>query len=389
MVARNRQRGNVVVRLAGLAVAGIMIITAASCGSTGLSTDVLRNIDSAVAKAMSVNNIPGAMVGVWQNGKSMYIKTYGKDDIRTGENTNTANTYRIGTTTKTFTSTVALQLVDEKRFSLEDKLDKYVQGIPNGAEITIRQLLNMTSGIFSYTEDADFKASLEQDKSKVWTPEELVAIALKHPPYFAAGQGWHDSDTNYILLGMIVHETTGSDIDREIERRISGPLSLVDTSYPLVPIIPEPFMHGYSSPDPSNPKQLEDVSVFTPTALGAAGAMVSSLEGQQQWAKAFGRGELLRPVLVKEQTTFVPVTGPDASLFQEYGLGVMKFADFIGYGGDVRGYSSAMFYSTQKETTIVLVLNKSPNEIEAAVPLAKGIAKSLFPSLELTGSIYQ
>ena len=119
---------------------------------------------------------------------------------------------RIGSITKSFTGTVVLQLVDEGWLGLDDPISRHLAGVPNGDNITIRQLLNMTSGLYNYSEDRGFNESLDADPGRVWTPEELLAIGLGRQPYFPPGTGFHYSNTNSVLLGKLVEAGDGRSI---------------------------------------------------------------------------------------------------------------------------------------------------------------------------------
>jgi D-alanyl-D-alanine carboxypeptidase len=110
---------------------------------------------------------------------------------------------RVGSITKTFVATVVLQLVGEGKLRLTDSVERWLPGlVPNGSAISVRQLLNHTSGLFSYDEDREFLAATDRDPLREWTPRELVAIATAHKPHFAPGAGWPYSGTGYIVLGL-------------------------------------------------------------------------------------------------------------------------------------------------------------------------------------------
>ena len=155
--------------------------------------------------------------------------------------------FRIGSITKTFTGTVILQLVDEGKLRLDDPIAKYQPEVPNGANITIRQLLQMTSGLFNYTDDPAWNQALDANRQRVWSPQELVAIALAHPPYFAPGTDFHYSNTNTVLLGLIIEQITGNNVADEFARRIFTPLGMRETVMPppTMAAIPDPHPRGY------------------------------------------------------------------------------------------------------------------------------------------------
>ncbi|KJY34436.1 serine hydrolase domain-containing protein, partial [Streptomyces sp. NRRL S-495] len=150
--------------------------------------------------------------------------------------------FRIGSVTKAFVSTVVLQLVGEGRLRLDDPVERHLPGlVPNGGAISVRQLLNHSSGLYDYAEDPRFfyqdEASLRDyalgdRRWQDYRPEQLVAIGVAHPPYFAPGQGWKYSNTNYILAGLLIDKLTGHSWQSEVTRRIVRPLHLDDTVFP-------------------------------------------------------------------------------------------------------------------------------------------------------------
>src|SRR5262249_19201622 len=148
--------------------------------------------------------------------------------------------------TKTFVAAIVLQLVGEGRLSIADTVERWLPGVvPGGERITLRQLLNHTSGLFDYAEDNTFGRQLAHPK-KVWSPRQLIRIATAHPPLFAPGARWSYSNTGYILLGLIVEQATGNPLGSELRRRIFAPLRLRSTSFDTKPQIAGQHAHGYT-----------------------------------------------------------------------------------------------------------------------------------------------
>jgi D-alanyl-D-alanine carboxypeptidase len=140
---------------------------------------------------VSERRVPGALVYVDVPGEGTWSTALGTDDLATSAPMKPEDHFRVGSNTKTFTGTVILQLVDEGKLGLDDPVSDYHPEVPNGENITIRQLLYMTSGLFNYSEDEDFNQTLDTKPPKVWTPEEVVEIGFQHEPYFAPGEGFH------------------------------------------------------------------------------------------------------------------------------------------------------------------------------------------------------
>ena len=224
----------------------IILLTAAAlaCSSCGtqesepetvfsLSPELQQELEEILDDVMSENGIPGAVIGVWVPGEGSWVEAKGLADVQTGEAMDTADKVRIGSITKTFNATVILQLVDEGRIGLDDPLRDYAPEVPGSEEITVRMLLDHTSGLFDYTSDEDFQEAVDAEPLRKWQPQELVDFAISHEPYFAPGEEWHYSNTNYILLGMIVEEVTGNLVGDEMRTRIYERLGLSNTSFGL------------------------------------------------------------------------------------------------------------------------------------------------------------
>ena len=145
----------------------------------------------------------------------------------------TTDRFRAASITKSFVATVVLELVAEGRLSLDDTVEHWLPGlVPNGAAITLRELLNHTSGLFDFGDDQVWNQSRVADPQRIWLPKELIAAAVSHPPYFRPGTAWHYSNTNYVLLGLIIEAATGRSLGDELRERLLQPLALGATSFP-------------------------------------------------------------------------------------------------------------------------------------------------------------
>src|SRR4051794_5105097 len=157
--------------------------------------------------------------------------------------------FRVGSVTKTFVATLVLQLAGESRLSLGDTVERWLPGlVPDGKAITVRELLNHTSGLYDYVNDGDttvFEPLLQGDLGHVWAPRGLVAVAVKPPPHFPPGARWRYSNTGYVVLGLIVEAATGHSVGAELQQRIFGPLGLHRTSFDSAPSIAGAHAHGY------------------------------------------------------------------------------------------------------------------------------------------------
>lgn len=168
-------------------------------------------LDAAARASFAQAATPGAVVGV-SSPEGTWTAAYGVADPATGEPMEVGVHTRVGSVTKPFTATLVLQLAEEGELSLEDPIADYVDGIPNGEQITLRRLADMTSGVASYTRSTQFTDRFFADPQQVFTPEELVAVGVSESPLFAPGAQFDYSNTNYILLGLVVEQVTGQPV---------------------------------------------------------------------------------------------------------------------------------------------------------------------------------
>jgi len=352
--------------LMALSALGCLSCSTGTSDGQQFSQKVQDGLNKVVDAKMAEFGVPGMIAGVWVPGKGEWISCKGVGDIGTGKGPTIHDHVRIASITKTFTATVILQLADEKRLQLTDTLNMYDLGVtvPDSDKITIRNLLNMTSGLFNYTNDRNFWSKFLADPTAAWTPKQLVDLSISHravpPP-----KGYDYNNTNYILLGMIIEKLTGNTAGMEIKGRIIDRLGLRNTSFPTTAEMHAPFMHGYMPDtavggDTSGPA-VKDMSVVSPTPFFTAGCMISDLMDMKTWLHALAGGILLSPEMHKEQLRF---TGSNTS---SYGLGVMNGGIFIGHSGEITGYNSSAYTQAGGDgATVIVFINRYPNKIEGA-----------------------
>jgi D-alanyl-D-alanine carboxypeptidase len=297
--------------------------------------------------------VPGAVLLVRERDRTIRL-TSGHGNLKPKTPMRASDRFRVGSVTKTFVATVVLQLVGERKLALEDTVERWLPGVvPNGAQITLRQLLNHTSGLFAYGGDPGFVAAAFRDPLRVWTPREIVAIATAHPPNFAPGAGWSYSDTNYFVLGLIVEAATGRSLASELRRRIFAPLRLRATSLPSAPRIAGRHAHGYFL------RPLLDVSVGSPSVDWAAGGVVSTADDLAGFFRALLRGRLLRPDLLRLMRTTVAAS--QLGRGNEYGLGLQKVpapcGALWGHEGASPGYDSHALNGKDGTRQVVVLVN--------------------------------
>ena len=316
------------------------------------SKEISDQIDSVLNKAMLDDSIPGIMGGIWVQDMGSKIFKKGMANLEDKTERHIKDHYRIGSITKTFLATLFLQLCDEGKISLNDKLDKYYPEVPNAKEITMRQLLDMTSGLQDYLNEPELENAFFYDRLKKFTDEEILELAIKLPPMFPPGKEgeYHYSNTNYLLLGMIINKVTNSTWQMEITNRIINKLVLSQTFVPSTTGMPDPYCHGYMK----DSGKVVDVTEIDPTITGAAGCMVSTLEDLRTYVQALVNGTMLSDTMQAERMKFVPTNNLD---FMGYGLGILKIGDFYGHNGGITGFNTSMYYSPKLKAIFILNVN--------------------------------
>jgi len=341
-----------------------VIALTAACGGTSQlaaksrpATKAEANIQRALDR-LTATGAPGALVLVRDGNQTLRL-TSGYGELENKKPMRPTDRFRIGSVTKTFVATVALQLAGEKKLALHDTVERWLPGlVPNGNKITVRELLNHTSGIFDVTNDDSFIARVLWKPTEVWTPRKLVGLATAHQPLFPPEAGWSYSNTGYIILGMIVEAASGNSIETEVDRRILGPLHLHGTSFARAPRIAGAYAHGYVPLD-GRPR---DVSVFSPSSAWTAGAIVSTADDLANFYRALLRGRLLRPRLLRAMETTVPVTADPHR--GRSGLGLFEAGlpcgRAWGHEGTAFGYKTIAYSSRDATRQIVVMVNDSP-----------------------------
>lgn len=354
-------------------VLALVLVFTASCGPQSFKPSVQKALSKGLAGWMERLDIPGAVVGIWAPGEGEWVIARGKAYIAGNEAMKTNLRFRLGSITKTFTATVILTLIDEGKLSLDDKLSKYVSGVPGGDQITIRMLCNNTSGLFNYGEDPKFVEDLVADPQKKYTPREIVDFAISRPAYFDPGKGFHYSNTNFILQGMIIEKITGRPVAEAYNKRIIEPLGLKNTYFAEGTALKSPYAHGYGEAQDGSGKLQDYTNWLDMSVDWTAGAMVSNLYDLKTWAKAFSTGALLKPTSHKEQIKGVEM--PDSGGYSKYGLGMFTMGAFGGHDGMLPGYNTAMFYLPSSDSTYIVLFNKSQAE-SLALGAFMGLAKA-------------
>jgi D-alanyl-D-alanine carboxypeptidase len=259
--------------------------------------------------------------------------------------------FRIGSITKTFVSTVVLQLVDEGRVALDAPVDGYLPEYGLDPRITVRMLLQHTSGLFNYTGEPDELGipldgtAFAENRFRTYEPAELVAVALAKPARFEPGTSWSYSNTNYVLAGQLIERVTGTPYDVQVRHRILGPLGLRETVLPGAwPGIPGPHAHGYYAFTDGDRLRVIDGARVNMTWAYGAGEIISTTRDLDRFIRALLGGRLLPADLLAEMGEAVPLDE-----FWGYGLGLLTLnagpecgGEYFGHDGGVHGYLSQL-----------------------------------------------
>lgn len=378
MTRRSWRWGSVPVLTALLVAALAGAVAAAPKGAAGKQRSAA--VAAAVREVMAQYEIPGVIVGVWQRGQAPIVKALGTRNFdlasaEPGHAKMAPSLYmRIGSETKTFTATALLQLVEAGKVKLDDPISRYVPGVPNGGAITVRELAEMRSGIASYSKSEAWLKEFLAAPKRVWQPRELLAAAFAQPPSFAPGARFEYSNTNYILLGLLVEKVSGEAIGPYIERHILAPLHMTHTLFPHGSEYPKPHANGYTIQTPTG--AVADSTGWDPSWAWAAGAMISNLHDLRIWAKAVATGMLLKPAIQRQRERFVPATGLAPV---RYGLGLFEDDGWVGHDGEVPGFESLTLYLPAQRATLVILLN-SDVDPEQSKYLGEAVTKVITPA---------
>jgi D-alanyl-D-alanine carboxypeptidase len=276
--------------------------------------------------------------------------------------------FAIASVTKTFTAALILRLAEQGRLTIDDRLSRWLPDYPDAARITLRMLLQHTSGLADFFQNPKFAAVLNKAKRQVWTPETVLPYVAK--PAFAPGKGWGYSNTNYVLLGLVAERAGGAPWAEQIGQDFLVPLGLASTyvqgvGTPAVPPAHANVMFvGYGGK--ILPRDLSDGSTFVPftsvvTASFSAGSIASTSGDLARWAKALYGGDVLTPASMAEMLTFDPEIEAYAAL--AYGLGVSRVkidGRFVAYGhtGALDGTRASIRWLPKQHVSVAVVFNR-------------------------------
>lgn len=311
---------------------------------------LVLKLRSATEEVRAQISAPGTIVAV-QTPEGRWVEAFGVADPATGRAMSVDDAQRIGSITKTFTGSVILQLAEEGKLSLDDPISRYVDGVPNGENISLRVLITMTSGLASYTLDDSFQEEWFGNPQGGWTPEQLLAKAFELPPLFAPGEQFNYSNTNFILLGQVIEKVTERSYAEALAERIFDPMGLSDTFMPVANELPEPHSTGFTmqATEPGATEPL-DATDWNPSFGGAAGQLVSTIGDMLTYGRALGTGG----GLLDDESQIQRLTFPEAG---GYGEAMGCVGGWVGHTGELPGYNTSVFYDTGSDTTVITMTN--------------------------------
>ena len=357
-------------RLAILPLATLALLTACGGGGGGdatVSQELAKDLQSQVDEDQALYGVPAISEAVVLPNGSVWAGASGTAVTKSGREVNTDTAFAIGSVTKTFVSALVLKLAEEGKLSLDDRVDKWVPEFPRskGSSASLRQLLSHRSGIYEFSDNPAFETAIENGRLP-WTAKRTLQYVKA--PYFRPGKGFHYSNTNYTLLGMVIERTTDRPLSEQIRTRLLEPLGLERIRLQAGSPAFADIAHGYTALNASPAqgrfgRDVSDGTSFVPNAkksqaAWAAGGMAADARSLAVWADALFGGQVLKRASLKKMID-LRETG---EAFFDYGLGVMGAArppwtEMVGHAGQIDGFQSEMWYLPNEDVTIVVLVN--------------------------------
>ncbi len=335
----------------------------------GQAQDLAPWLQNAVDSERVAWKVPGVSAAVILGDGSHWAGVSGRSFVAPDQSVASDTGFVVGSITKTFIASLILELRDDGVLALDDPLANWLPDYPNAANITIRQLLSHTSGVFDYFNHTDYPGAVYGNPGKSWTPTEILT-RFAHAPYFAPGTGYHYSNTNYILLGLIAEAAGGAPVGQQLRTRFWKPLGLDDTHIQSEGPPPASAARGYWWSD-GRFIDKGDQSGYRPTRSAATvawsvGDVVASATDIADWANSLYGGEVLSPASLAEMTDWQANPGDG-----HYGLGVrvQEYGgrQMLGHTGSIRGYTSVVWYVPSEDATFVVLTNRGRSDAFEAI----------------------
>lgn len=349
------------------AAVAVSLLTAAGCAPAAPEPDpgppLDQRLQAVVDQTRGENILPGAIVVVEspQGDVTLTSGTVGEGlTVTPGMDDRT----RIGSLTKTMTATILLQLVEEESLELDDLLSEHLDpsvlvGLPNADQVTLLDLAHMTSGMEPYSLSDAFQADLFADPERAWNPTELLGYVSPDAKFTPPGSGWQYSNTNYILLGMVIEAIDQQPLSQVFQERLFGPLGMTDTTFPesTVNTMAAPHFRGIT--DQGQPAgATADATEWSPSVAWSAGGVVSTMADMEKWAHALFTGEgVLDPATQQLRRESVRYSPAPLSAASGYGIGIGGNSGWWGHDGQIPGFTSSLQHNYDTDTTVIVLAN--------------------------------
>lgn len=395
-------------------IATCVVVLFAGCSSPARQLAALKHIDArqfrAVVKAAADKlMVPGAMV-LLRTPQGEFRVAVGTTELDARTPPTAGTHFRIASNTKTMTAALIVLLAQDGKMTFGDPVSSYVEGVPNGEDITVAELLTMRSGLYGYTGDPALAAAMDADPGRAWTPREVLDIAFRHPPQFPPGAAYEYSNTNYALLGLVAEKVGGRSLAEQLQTRLFGPLGLQQTSLPAPAdtSIPAPYSHGYmyggsvyALADEPYPAEMQaaakdgtlrpiDYTDQNSSYATAAGGAISTAADLTAWMRALVTGKVFDEQYQRLWLASPLAEDPGAPDGQKYGYGIsyQRFgprAAMFYHGGELPGFNSFMGYDPENDVSLVIWTNLtlSPDGRTTAQALLPTVLDEIYTGLSL------
>jgi len=390
----------------GRAAAAILVasaILALSCPVGALAdTPSAAAIESIVRGSMAANHLRAAIVHVRSNGADVYTGAFG--DSMSGVPATADMHFRNGALAFTYMATLLLELVDQKKVTLDTKLSNFLPELPHSSEVTLKDLAQMTSGYADYVYQDEFQDAVYRDPFRQWTPEELIQNAVSKPSQFAPGTNWGYSHTNYVILGRVLEKISGMPLADALARFVLAPMGLKATTASTTPVVPQPVLHAFTSERRQalgikpGVTFTEEATYWNPSWTTIEGAVeTTDIADLGTSIEAVASGKLLSPASSAAQITprligfghaqpGCPACQPNTATFS-YGLGVILSGPWITQTLGFAGASGAVGTLPARKLTIAVEVTNAADAYDdkgnaglGATAVFRALANALAPN---------
>ncbi len=359
---------------AALAIAGTVLVSCSSSSSTPSGSTRTAALSAALQQLVTTSGGPPGAIAIVQTGSGVQVETAGAGDLSGNRAIATSDTFRLASVSKAYSGAVALSLVSQGVLALSDTIGSRLPDLPRTwAPVTLAELLQHTSGLPDYISNQAFLTALQANPHMALTPQQLLGYVSNEPPLFTPGSHYEYSDSDNIVVGLMVQAATGKDYSTELTQQVATPLQLSHTSLPSNAAMPEPYVRGY---DVTPGKPPEDVSmVINPGLAWASGGMISTPTELNQFMRAYVEGRLFDKATQSDQLHFVAGnSGPPGPGINSAGLGIFRYqtdcGTVFGHTGNIPGYTVFAAANANGSRSVVLIVNTQLNSSPATAAFA-------------------